>query len=321
MSLIKILLFTLLFLTGISFSWNTPLPGLKTDADRSIRTDTVDVKGKVLLEKNCYACHSPAMTAQQRIAPPIQMVRQHYLTDHDDKDDFVTAVINWVGKPNEAASKMPHAVTRFGIMPKMVFPEEEVKAIAEYLFEADLNMSGHGMNGRMGQNQGNRPEAFVYPQILQEGQEFVNKAQSALAGELIKAIKESGTSGAISFCNTNATQLTDSIAAELNVFIKRVTDRTRNELNQAEPVEMAYIIQSKNNIREGRTINPVVFINGDKWRGYYPIITNELCLQCHGSEDNDIDPVTLKEIKKNYPNDKATGYKISELRGLWVIDF
>ena len=51
------------------------------------------------------------------------------------------------------------------------------------------------------------------------------------------------------------------------------------------------------------------------------VISNPLCLQCHGAPDQDIAPATLTAIRKLYPDDKATGYKAGELRGLWSITF
>jgi len=54
---------------------------------------------------------------------------------------------------------------------------------------------------------------------------------------------------------------------------------------------------------------------------YKPILTAlSACLQCHGPEE-EINPETLQKIKTLYPNDKATGYSINELRGLWKIGF
>jgi len=54
--------------------------------------------------------------------------------------------------------------------------------------------------------------------------------------------------------------------------------------------------------------------------GYYPIVTNKMCMQCHGNPEMDIDTKTFEIIKKRYPDDKAIGYTINELRGIWVIE-
>ncbi len=73
------------------------------------------------------------------------------------------------------------------------------------------------------------------------------------------------------------------------------------------------------NIAKGITPQPkLVELNG-KMVGYYSIVTNALCMQCHGKKGTDINANTLKEINQLYPNDKATGYAINEIRGLLVV--
>ena len=48
---------------------------------------------------------------------------------------------------------------------------------------------------------------------------------------------------------------------------------------------------------------------------------NPPCLQCHGTPNQDIAPETLAAIQKLYPDDKATGFKLGDLRGLWRVTF
>ncbi|HBY68813.1 MAG TPA: cytochrome c family protein, partial [Flavobacteriaceae bacterium] len=54
---------------------------------------------------------------------------------------------------------------------------------------------------------------------------------------------------------------------------------------------------------------------------YYPITTNSMCLQCHGIPNKTIQPEVLTTIIDLYPNDKAIGYNINEVRGIWVLNF
>jgi mono/diheme cytochrome c family protein len=113
-------------------------------------TDTViSHPGKILIEQNCYSCHSPEMTGQQRLAPPIQMVKMHYMRDFETKEAFVDAIAEWVSEPSEGKSIMPGAVNRFGLMPPYPISDEDVRLIADYLYDTDLPaVGGHG-NGHM----------------------------------------------------------------------------------------------------------------------------------------------------------------------------
>jgi hypothetical protein len=55
---------------------------------------------------------------------------------------------------------------------------------------------------------------------------------------------------------------------------------------------------------------------------YTPIVLKlPLCLSCQGEPGTDIKPETLAQIKKTYPTDEATGFKLGQLRGLWTVEF
>lgn len=94
--------------------------------------------GKQLLEQKCYACHSPSATMQNRLAPPMIAVKNHYLSDDITKKQFVAAIWNWVEKPAIENSKMKGAVRRFGLMPYQTFEKSEIEVIANYMFENDI---------------------------------------------------------------------------------------------------------------------------------------------------------------------------------------
>jgi hypothetical protein len=51
------------------------------------------------------------------------------------------------------------------------------------------------------------------------------------------------------------------------------------------------------------------------------VITNPLCLQCHGVAGRDILPATATLLQKLYPQDQATGFQLGDLRGAWRVEF
>ncbi len=156
--------------------------------------------------------------------------------------------------------------------------------------------------------------------LLEQGKNFAMQTQKVLAVNLINEIKTRGTEHALTFCSVKAYPLTDSMAIALNAQIKRVSDKERNPDNKANQVELAYIAKSKEILAGGGEIQPqMTEING-KMVGYYPIITNGMCMQCHGNQESEVLPATLLQLKKLYPADKAINYKINELRGIWVVE-
>lgn len=155
---------------------------------------------------------------------------------------------------------------------------------------------------------------------LESGKQFAIQTKSSLANYLITAISEKGTEGAVEFCNTKAIPITDSMSLVLDAKIKRVSDKPRNPENAADNNELDYINKWKAAKLNGEEQPPIVTEMNGKMVGYYPIITNQMCMQCHGKPNEDISMATLKKIKKLYPNDQAVGYGENEIRGIFVIE-
>ena len=155
---------------------------------------------------------------------------------------------------------------------------------------------------------------------LEQGLNFAMQTQKVLAKNLKNEINTQGTVHAFAFCSTKAFSLTDSMALALSIQIKRVSDKPRNPNNKANKQELAYITKSKEFLAKGEEIKPKMTETNEKTVGYYPIITNQICMQCHGNKDTEVLSETLLQIKKLYPNDKGIDYKINELRGIWVVE-
>ncbi|MEX0845498.1 MAG: DUF3365 domain-containing protein [Balneolaceae bacterium] len=155
---------------------------------------------------------------------------------------------------------------------------------------------------------------------LEKGENLAGATQKVLASNLISAIEKDGAEYALEFCNIEAQPLTDSMAVALNAHIKRVTDQPRNPKNLANETELAYIKSSKVMLSNGEEVKPETHQVGKKVIAYYPIITNQLCMQCHGSSGDQIKNTTLEKIQSLYPEDMATGYEVGELRGIWVVE-
>lgn len=94
--------------------------------------------GKKLIETNCYICHNPSASHDDRIAPPMIAIKKHYINDDTSKAHFIAAMQAWIKNPNEDDAKMFGAVKRFGVMPKTPFPEANIQHIADYLFDYDI---------------------------------------------------------------------------------------------------------------------------------------------------------------------------------------
>jgi Protein of unknown function (DUF3365) len=149
--------------------------------------------------------------------------------------------------------------------------------------------------------------------------QYAMQTKGVLGKNLMNAINKQGTEKAIEFCSTKAIVLTDSMGTALNATLKRVSDQPRNPINLANENETAFINELKEMISKGEKLTSKITESNGKTIGYFPIETNAMCLQCHGSKDLDIKPNVLKKIELLYPKDQATGYKENQIRGIFVV--
>ena len=284
--------------------------------------------GKQLLERDCYSCHDPKASRAAMIAPPMEAIKRHYIDSSITKEEFTQALIRWVNDP-ETETKMPGAHKKFGPMPYMPNPDGVITQIADYLYENEIDrpewFDAHFQEPhRKGKGMRNC-NCMIFEDTDSEysktGLSLMKAAQTQLGKNLKGAIRDFGIDGAIAFCHTEAVRITDSVSMMKNAIIKRVSDRPRNRDNQANTEELTYIAAFKNDMATANGIQPMVFTEEGEVSFYYPIITNTMCLQCHGTPDQQLRPETLNTLKALYPSDLAIGYKENEVRGMWSIKF
>ena len=321
------------------------------NSDKTIVKDKVAVNemdgklhpGKKLMETNCYVCHNPTTGHDDRIAPPMIAVKKHYISDGTTKEQFIADVQNWIKKPSEDKSKMPGAIRNFGLMPYAPYPEATVEQIADYMFDYDIDQPewfedhfneerGQGMGRGKGQGMGKgRGQGMRHGQTANNadsnmsyadrGLKYALSTKGQLGKNLMGTIKKKGTKEAVTFCNERAYALTDSMETVNNAKIKRVSDKPRNQNNKANAVELAHIESFKTMVTSQEEVKPIVEEEGNTVHFYLPITTNSMCLQCHGTPNKELKTDTYKTIKGLYPNDKAIGYDVNQVRGIWSITF
>ena len=158
--------------------------------------------------------------------------------------------------------------------------------------------------------------------ISETGISMAGELQKVLASHLTKAIEDSGIIHALNYCKLNAYPLTDSISKQHNATIKRLSDKFRNPLNNPEPDDMNIIQAYRDSVLKGASVRPVVLQKEDREIFYAPImISSPLCLKCHGEPGKDIATEDYIAINLHYPQDRATGFRLNDLRGIWRIEF
>jgi len=288
--------------------------------------------GKKLMVNKCYVCHHPTTENKGRIAPPMVAIKSHYMTSDITKEAFANAMWNFVEKPSKEKSKMRGAIRRFNLMPYQPFVEEEIRQIADYIYDFKIDepewFQEHieeESNGKMPYRNDGKEVKSTASDLentpAERGLEYALNTKKELGKNLMGTIQKKGVKEAVSFCNKQAYPITDSMATAQNATIKRVSDQPRNSINQANSRELEIIDKFKKAVALNDTYQPVTEVKNGRSHFYYPIMTNSLCLQCHGTTSKDIQPEVLASISLLYPEDKALGYDVNEVRGIWSISF
>lgn len=299
------------------------------DIDNSTKVVYQPQEAKNLMEKHCYTCHSPTAAEEEgRIAPPFVAIKARYIDKEGyTRAEFIKAISEFVANPTDDNALLYGAVRKFGVMPKQVFPDSTTIKIAAFMYDYKVeaptwfqeHWQGHGNSGW--EQSGKEFVAVAKDKTYEDiGLEYALGTKKILGKNLMGTIQKKGTIEAMAFCNIQAIPLTDSMSVNYNATIKRVSDKNRNPNNKANAEELIYIAQFKKDLVANIDSKPVIEEKGDKVYFYYPIPTNAMCLQCHGTSEN-IRPEVQMKIKGLYPNDLATGYSENEVRGIWSIVF
>ncbi|AWW31039.1 hypothetical protein DN752_13400 [Echinicola strongylocentroti] len=165
-------------------------------------------------------------------------------------------------------------------------------------------------------------EVDIINKAIEWGNEITEEAQQELMGKLTTAINEKGVAGAVAFCNVEALPSLDEVSRKHKVVIRRVSHDFRNSSDRPNEKEemllQAYEYNEENDIQNKPNVQEIE--NGEILL-YTKAITipGKMCLNCHGDPNKDIDEATLAKIEKLYPQDKAKGHEVGDLRGMWSI--
>lgn len=154
--------------------------------------------------------------------------------------------------------------------------------------------------------------------------DVANTMMAKMKDRLVSEIQTAGAVNAIDVCAEAAPKLAAKIAAENGMdYVRRVTFLPRNP--KSEPVDvkgMDHFLLSSLPARDPKLTgvgkDERILVNNSAAHYARGLYIAPLCLQCHGSSD-EISPEVRAKLNEKYPNDKATGYKIGDLRGAIII--
>ena len=135
---------------------------------------------------------------------------------------------------------------------------------------------------------------------------------------LMTALREGlagGTANAVQVCRGEAPRLAERHSTP-TTRIGRSSHRLRNPEN-APPAWLEQTLARY--LEDPGARQPVSLDLGGGARSYVePITTQPMCLACHGASPA---PELAAEISLLYPDDRATGFEVGDLRGVFWVEF
>ena len=156
-----------------------------------------------------------------------------------------------------------------------------------------------------------------------DGPKIIAETFGRLSSALAVAIEKAGPAGAVPVCSEKAPVIAAEVGKTHGVTVRRASAKPRQPKNTADAAEKAALASFAAALGQQQTPTPQIVTEPDGSRTFFApiVLTLPLCLQCHGIPGRDIAPATLDAITKNYPEDKATGFQLGDLRGLWRVTF
>lgn len=157
---------------------------------------------------------------------------------------------------------------------------------------------------------------------VEHARRMTDDYQAALKGKLVEAMNHGGPPHAVRICNVEAPKIEGQVASgtTANWTVSRTALRVRNPKNRPNDWQREVLAEFERRLAKGEPVE------GIDWRGrrgerfvyMRPIVMGGLCTTCHGPPES-IPVAVRQELTRLYPNDEATGFSVSELRGAFVV--
>lgn len=167
------------------------------------------------------------------------------------------------------------------------------------------------------------PSPNNYAEDLRKGKEVASESFMSLSSAVKSAMQRGGVQEAVSYCNVASSPLIDSLSTAYNAAIRRTSFHFRNPSNKPSEAEESILVHFQKITRAGEKPNDtIIYAGGGGYTYYAPIvIENPLCLVCHGQPGSTMPAENADFITSIYPEDRATGFEMGDLRGMWSIEF
>ncbi len=164
----------------------------------------------------------------------------------------------------------------------------------------------------------------VDDKTLEQTRAVAGQLVTQLGGRLKAEMMANGPAAAVDVCKLVAPEMAAKLSQEHGWQVGRVGTRVRNPLNSPKAWQQAALDDFAKQMAQRKSLDAMEFWevvqeDGKSTLRYAKAIgVQPMCLACHGGPDAIPDKVKAR-LKADYPDDRAVGYSVSELRGAVVI--
>jgi hypothetical protein len=153
--------------------------------------------------------------------------------------------------------------------------------------------------------------------LTEEARQLVARFAGQLKPQLKQALQSGGPPAAISVCAEVAPAIAANLSLESGWSVRRTSDNNRNTAAVPDNWEQARIDAFKAKVLANQTLDLEYSEQTTEGFRYAKAqLTEGLCLMCHGKQLADS---TVKALNAFYPNDRAQGYELGEVRGIFSL--
>jgi len=151
----------------------------------------------------------------------------------------------------------------------------------------------------------------------QEARQHIKGFATELKQTLVSTMKAKGPLAAIETCHISAPVIADQ-HSQSPWHISRSSLKVRNPDNAPNEWLIGIMNDFEKRKAQGEPVGKIEHAEQkeDGWYFVKAIPTQGPCLVCHGEN---IAPQVQSKLKSLYPNDQATGFKLGDIRGVFVV--
>jgi hypothetical protein len=155
--------------------------------------------------------------------------------------------------------------------------------------------------------------------LTREAAGIVQRFAGQLKPRLMEALEEGGPTEAITICSEEAPRIAAQLSDETGWTVRRVSLKPRNGTT-ATPDAWERDVLEQFDARRTTGESPGTLVHAElqeeRFRFMKAQPVEALCLTCHGTS---VSPAITSALDVHYPDDRAVGYSLGEIRGAFSL--